>query len=301
MKQKNALVRACLLPAVILLLLACGDDRNYDWPQRPADPDLIDPEYSPCLFHLAYENDVVDLGNYMLTSSGTGPVGYVPGVQGKAYWSNGVTGYATVALTSEKTTVNLNDTLSKIGSFTCGGWLKPALPEALGTRYGIASVASTGQIWGNFDLFAQYAGAPEAFVMQFGIWLRNGTGDAAADFFTNQNDPYYVSPAVPPQMTAIWTHYMFRYDGASSKMALFLNGAKADEKVVTLLDGSPMGKLAWKTVAGAPMTVGGYSFGTTYNGTGIVACYQGGIDEWRMFRVPLSDADILAIYNDEKP
>lgn len=272
---------------IILLLLIAVIGFSCQNMVRP-DFDYIsddDPSLNGPLQRLfAFEGTPIDsiLG---VRGTATG-VSYIDGVRGKAY-KGSKTG---------QIVYNTAGKLATMESFTFAFWMKA---ESLPGAQAVFMLPNTGDFWGNAFMLIDGAAKNDSMLVKFnfaGNWLEfNGNG-TRANGLNRWPDAY-----------GKWKHVAFTYDGATSKVAAYLDGNKLplDASVTNRLKPKkdkndpdvPLGPLKFDNVS--KFIIGGFQQHAGISGTPAdwMLHYTGGLDQFRVYTRALSESEIKELFS----
>lgn len=174
-------------------------------------------------------------------------------------------------------------------SFTIAFWIKKTpQPAGAGTNFAF-SLNSKGYSWTNVELFLEFedAGNPST------------TDSAAAKFYLlDQWFEFTGNKRMPKVLDGQWHHLVFTYDETSSVLATYIDGSPmaglpTDFGNVTN-NGGPRGALSFTALTG--FTIGGPGT-VAHEANDWMNNFNGGIDQFRLYDVPLSAADVAALYS----
>jgi hypothetical protein len=239
------------------------------------------PPYSTLKNFFAFEDNPGDSGQFRMNVKAEN-VSYVTGVNGKAA-QIGADGYILQQA--------VNDSLKTPGSLTVAFWMNGVGPVTGGAQ-GLFSLSHGKEFWGNFDMFLENLDTDEAFlkIHQFNKNAADGKGEE-------------WSEVKLPGALNKWTHIAVTYNAATSELSIYQDGAPSPlyKKV---LGGGNYGNLSLGDVNG--MVIGTYQFQpdpslTTGGGKQDWArSFNGALDQFRVYNVALSDAEVMALYNNEE-
>lgn len=266
---------------VLLLAFAISSCQKMERPElKELVLDPPPPPYSPLKSFWAFDGNVGDSGQERSTATASN-VTYVDGVNGQAA-KIGDAGYVVVK--------SVSDTLKNIGSFTLAFWMNGAGPVSGGAQ-GLFSISNSNQFWGNLDLFLENDDvADEAFLK---VHMFNA---AASD-----NGEEWSEVKIPNALNK-WTHIAVVYDAATSQLTIYADGAPTSiaNKV---LGGGNYGAIKYNDVSG--LVIGTHQFQTSPSLTNHgpedwAKSFNGALDQFRLYNIPLSAADIQNLYNNKE-
>ena len=257
--------------------------------ERPELKELIlDPPPPPysILKHLwAFENNTGDSGQYRARATAKN-ITYVPGVTGQAA-KIGDDGYVLVPI--------LNDSLKTPGSFTLAFWMNGSGPVQGGAQ-GLFAISNKKEFWGNLELFLENwkndADPGEAFLKIH--MFNSGAADGKGEQWNELKIPKALNK---------WTHIAITYDAATSQFSVFADGQPTSIHQKVLDDGK-YGAVKFKDVNG--MVIGTYQFETDNSLTDShgkedwAKSFNGSLDQFRIYNVPLSDAEVTALFTSKQ-
>lgn len=239
------------------------------------------PPYTPLKSFFAFEDNVGDSGSNKLTATANS-VTYTDGINGKSA-AIGSGGYAVIN--------SLNDTIKNIGSFTIAFWMKSATDRVTGGAQGVFAISNSDQFWGNLEIFLENNDvANEAFLK---IHMLNAS---AADGVGEQWNELKI-----PGALGKWTHVAYVYDASTSKLTLYIDGTPTTLDKV-LADGS-YGNIKYNNATG--ISIGTFAFQpspslTNHGPEDWAKSFSGDLDQFRIYNVPLSAADVAALYTNKE-
>lgn len=253
-----------------------------DYPKDPPPP-----PYSILKSYFTFDNTDRDTGQYRLPVTSKN-ITYVTGISGQAA-QIGDGGY----ILSTK----LNDSLKTIGSFTLAFWMKGAAGPVQNGAQGVFAISNSGQFWGNLEIFLENyndATDPNAAFMKIHMFNANVTG-GGEEWLQDDNSKL-------KNVLDKWTHIALTYDAATSKVTLYKDGSPTGVNG-KVLGGGNYGNIRWAGVTG--MVLGSYAFQTdpslTNHGPESWAkSFNGALDNLRFYNVPLSAADVMALYTNKQ-
>lgn len=205
----------------------------------------------------------------------------VDGISGKAYQGS-ETAFAQYA--------SAND-FTKSSSFTISFWLKKT-PQAAnkGTNFAFA-LNSQDYSWTNLKMFLEFedAGNPST------------VDSAAAKFYLfDQWFEFTGAKRMKNVLNGQWHHLAFTYDETTSLLSTYIDGAAPTNLPVGFGKVSPGGKLdfnAGKAITG--LTIGGAGT-VAYKANSWMGYFDGQLDQFRLYGVALSPADVAALYTNKQ-
>jgi len=276
---------------LLLIVAAAATISSCQKMERPALGDYAkdaNPPGGPLKFFAAMDGTDVDSirANYGADANVT----YVDGVSGQA---------AQMDADGHIVYPSAND-FNKVSSFTIAFWLKKAGPNPAGAGTAFAFGLSTHKdIWTYQDMFLEFedAGNPS-------------TADSAACKFY-LNDQWFefiktssVDKRLPKVLDGQWHHLAFVFDSTSSMLTPYVDGSA----YTALPDGfgkfnNNSGKVDFSQIGG--IVVGGpgmYALGKTPSDIGQtwMGNFNGAIDQFRLYGVALSAADVSGLYNSKQ-
>jgi len=174
-----------------------------------------------------------------------------------------------------------------LSSFTLSAWIFPN-----DYRGGIFTVGSSDSVvdanWGSFDLFLDGGNDDEGATLKGYFYNDNTTADWHGFY-----------PWVKGITKLTWQFVTMTYDENTSKLMLYVNGAKVYEQDVLLGDGKDgAGKV---TLLNATCCYIG-AFAQRMTGASAeewLSFFSGKIDEIRLFNIGLSEAEVASLYRAE--
>lgn len=281
------------VPLLGLIAVSCQkmDRPSFgDYPQDPAAPPL---QVLDAKSYWAFEGNVRDTGEWKLKTRRKN-VSFVPGVTavpdqvGGQAAQIGDKGYVMVT--------NAPDALKNPGSFSVAFWMKGAKGPIAGGAQGIFAVGNSTQFWGNLEMFLENyndANDPNAVFMK--IHMLNANAAGGGDLFI-QGDEVKIKDVLGK-----WTHIALVYDGATSKISLYKDGA------VTALDGHELGggsygNLKWDNLTG--LAIGTFAFQTSptlasHGSEGWAKSFNGALDQFRIYTKALTAAEVKNLFDNK--
>ena len=235
------------------------------------------PPGGPLKFYAAFDERSVDSirANFGVDNNVT----FEDGVSGKAI-SNGYVVFPSA-----------ND-FKTVSSFTVAFWLKRAGPNPAGGGTAFAfGLSSTSGIWTQQDMFLLFedAGNPSS------------ADSAAAKFYVNDQWFEFVGvKRLPKVLDGQWHHLAFVFDETTSMLTTYLDGQAYTNLPPNFgkfnnnggqVDFSKIGGI----VVGAP---GHYAVGKTPDGW--MGNFNGSIDQFRMYGVALSAAEVASLFTNKE-
>jgi hypothetical protein len=226
----------------------------------------------------SFEENVRDSGQFRFTSTAKN-VTYVTGINGKAA-QIGADGYIVMP--------TVTDSLKTLGSFTIAFWMKGVGPVKDGAQ-GLFSIGNRTEFWGNIDMFLENNDNPsEAFlkVHMFNASVASGNGEE------------WNEVKIPNALNK-WTHIAVVYNGTNSQFSIFADGVPTTLNAKVLRSGA-YGPISFANVNG--MVLGNYQFETdpslttTHGKEDWAYNFKGTLDQFRLYNVPLTAAQINALY-----
>ena len=173
-------------------------------------------------------------------------------------------------------------------SFTVAFWLKKTpQPAGAGTNFAFA-LNSKGYSWTNLELFLEFEDAGNPSTMD----------SAAAKFYLlDQWFEFTGNKRMPKVLDGQWHQLVFTYDATSSVLTTYIDGAPmaglpAGFGNVTN-NGGPRGALSFTGLTG--FTIGGPGK-VAHDGNDWMNNFNGGLDQFRLYDVAMSPADVTALY-----
>lgn len=265
-----------ILLALVIALTAFGCQKE----ERPAlgdYPEDTNPPGGPLKFYAAYENTNVDSIRANFGSDNN--ISYTSGISGEAFQA-GANGYIVYP--------SAND-FKKSTSFTVSFWVKRNGPNPAGGGTAFAfGLATTKDIWTSMDMFLLFedAGNPSSAAL------------AAAKFYLRDQWFEYVGAnRLPNVLNNQWHHLVFSFDATTSMLHTYVDAVEftAVPGKFNNDGGIPDFSKAAGVVVGGP---GHYAVGKTPDGW--MGNFGGAIDQFRLYGVSLSSAEVTALYNSKK-
>lgn len=264
---------------VISLMFSLGitSCQKFDRPELLIIPDPPPPPYNPLKTYLAFENSIVDSGEIKLAGTATN-LGYAAGISGQGMQGS-ANGYLLINAPG--------DTIKNLGSYTVSFWMNTG-PATNAT--GIFAVSNTKEFWGNLELFLEgYSADATTAYLKVHMWNKNAT------------DRESWTEIKIPNAFSKWSHIAVSYDGATSTIKIYSNGASVLSNVIK---NGAYGPLAFADAGG--MVIGAMQFMTVPSLTTSHGAepwgrnFTGILDQFRIYNKALSDADIMALYTTKK-
>lgn len=280
MKLNNKLaIQALFLLTVVMAFSAC---QKMD---KPGLDNLIfdppPPPYSPLKHWWSFEDNIGDSGQYRSKPTSKN-ISYVTGVTGKAV-QIGTGGYFLVS--------NVNDSLKTLGSFTLSFWMNGVGPVQNGAQ-GLFSLSNKNQFWGNIDLFLENLNEGATAFLKVHMFNTNAS-DGKGEEWNEVKIPNALNK---------WTHIAITYNAANSQFSIYADGQPTaiNQKV---LGGGNYGALKFQDVNG--MVVGTYQFQTSPSLTNHgpedwAKSFNGALDQFRLYNIPLTAAQVTELYNSKQ-
>lgn len=275
MFNDKKIARSILL-ALAIALAATGCQKE----ERPAlgdYPQDTNPPGGPLKFYAAYENTNVDSIRANFGSDNN--ITYTAGISGQAFQA-GANGYIVYP--------SAND-FKKSTSFTVSFWVKRNGPNPGGGGTAFAfGLATTKDIWTRMDMFLLFedAGNPSSADL------------AAAKFYLRDQWFEFVGAnRLPKVLDNQWHHLAFSFDATTSMLHTYVDAVEFTGISGKFNNdgGIPDFSQSAGVVVGGP---GHYAVGKTPDGW--MGNFGGSIDQFRLYGVSLSSAEITALYNSKK-
>ncbi len=277
MKRKSVLKDVLLLLFVGLMISSC---QKMDRPVLGDYPVDANPPGGPLKFFAAMDGGNVDSIRANFGSDDN--VTFVDGASGQAMQA-GADGHIVYS--------SAND-FNKATSFTIAFWIQKNGPNPAGAGTSFAfGLATTKEIWTTMDMFLEFedAGNPST------------KDSAAAKFYLNDQWFEFVQDKrMPHVLDGSWHHIAFVFDSASAMLTTYIDGSLD----TNLPDGfgkfnNNNSKVDFSTIGG--LVVGGpgmYALGKTPDDIGQtwMGNFNGAIDQFRMYGVALSAAEVADLY-----
>jgi hypothetical protein len=277
MNLKNRIQKNAML--VMALLIAFTSCQKLTRPALGNYPKDTSPPGGPLKFYVAFDGtttnplmNAVDSIRANFAGSNTGTV--ADGISGKSY-QGGPGAFAKYSKPNDFT---------QSSSFTISFWVKK-LPQPAGSGTQFAFSLNTKDFsWTNTKLFLEFedAGNPST------------TALAAAKFYVMDNWVEYTKHTasedrMPNVLNGEWHHLAFTYDGTTSKLLAYIDGALFHTDTV----GGPLGPVNFGDID--DFTIGGPNDYTNEKNTWM-GFWDGQIDQFRLYGTVLAPADIAALY-----
>lgn len=271
MKLKNLLLGS--LAATLLfgttILPSC---QKFDMPAMDFQDSDTANLSGPLVRMWAFEGDALD--SVTSTKGVASNVTYVEGKTGQAYQGS----------TNGMIRVSPAGRLAELKSFTVSHWLKTG--KHTGGAQSVWMLPRTSDFWGNMFLLIEGNAGDDLMQIKFffaGQWLDFGGGNKI------------------PNMYDRWVHLAFTYDGATSKVKMYIDGeqytlpAGWEDRTS---GGNPLGELNFVDVQG--FVIGGYQqhLGSPWgNPDSWMLRYTGQLDQFRIYNYAMSANEIAGLYN----
>lgn len=257
------------------------------------------PAFSPLKSYFAFENNLTDAGESGLMATNNGTT-FAAGVTGQGLQvAQGQ--YILLPIVGD-TTVHPNefvgipaDTVKNLGSATVSFWLNAPSNFDDGAQ-GIFSFSNKTTFWGNFDVFLEnYKNAADATEGFLKIHMLNSNAAAAAVEQWNE--------VKIPNFFGKWTHIAITYDGGTSQISVYADGAATsiNNKV---LAGGAWGKLSFADFNG--LSIGTHQFQTNpslTDNTGAqswASSFKGTLDNFRLYNRALTAAEVQQLFTNKE-
>jgi hypothetical protein len=264
-----------LYASVAVLGFAFSSCQKMNRPALPHYPTDANPPGGPLKFYVAFDGtgsnlllDAVDSIKAGFPNSNTGTS--ADGISGKCYQGS-ATAFVTYPAPNDFPTTAKN-------TFTIAFWMKK-LPQTAGSGTNFAfSLNAKGYSWTNTRLF-----------LEFEDWSTTTVGNCK--FYLMDNWVEYTNANGMPNVTnGAWHHLAFTYDGSTSTLTSYIDGAVFKSNVV-----GTQGPVDFSTFT--DFTIGGPNQYTHDQNTWMGFWENGFIDQFRMYNTVLSASDISALYN----
>lgn len=190
------------------------------------------------------------------------------------------TRYAAMDGTDDQATIAHNAGLLLGSAFTVSAWFEPSSPS--GTRIIAAKWNAYDGNFRSWYLRANYTSG----VYEFSI-SRDGTSPGPLD--------YNFAATIP---TTGWHHIALVYDnaaGANNRAKLFIDGASVARSASTGdTSATPYAAQISTSAGGYGISSGGVILGGS-------SCWKGNLDDFRVYTVAKSAAEVMAIYSEGRP
>lgn len=278
MNVKNKSSKNLLL--VLMIGMAFTACQKMDRPALSDYPRDTNPPGGPLKFYAAFDGKSVDSMRAVFGVDKN--ASFVDGVNGKAL-SVGANGYVVFPSTND---------LKTASSFTVAFWMKKAGPNPAGSGTSFAfGISTSTDIWTKQDMFLLFedAGNPSS------------ADSAAAKFYLNdQWFEFIKEKRLPKLLNGQWHHLVFTLDGGTGTLTTYVDGAPytnlpADFGKFTKNAGKANLAKIGGVVVGGP---GHYASGKTPDGW--MGNFNGQIDQFRLYGVALSAAEVSALFASKK-
>lgn len=267
------------LIAAILITAGLTSCQKMERPKLVIIPDDVAKLNGPLQRNLWFEDSGIDSIYYEKGVASN--VAYEAGVQGKAY--KGATNAMMVFGAGAK--------IGSMTSFTVAFWMNTQ--KHTGGAQSIFMLGRSSDFWGN--MFALVEGndntADNSMLLKFnfaGNWVE----------FNNNNGLNRL-----PDMYGKWKHIAFRYDEKTSVFSLFVDGEKyaiPDAVANRMKDNKPLGALQF--IDPSKFVIGAFQqhAGVSGNPDGWMLRYTGLLDQFKVFTVAITDAEIKALFTTKR-
>jgi len=303
-----------------LSLVSCGDDDTSSGPTLPPIGGFNssdDVSASNLVAKWSFENNVTESKNN-LTGTAT-RAAYTAGVKGQAWQGSSTEDRYAV--------INGATAVGALSSFTYSIWINTANTVAPGETPGIGkgaqgifSLVKPDQFWGAMNLFLENPDSEKPNRLLLKLLVENKRTGVV---WGSQSPVFNIDDALNT-----WTHVVFTYDAATSRFSVYQNGILGislsgayspaagypgtliayanDPGDATNVNNAPLwGNLDF---GGSYSTVllGSHQFETTPSLTTATTeqpwatSFAGKMDEFRIYKAPLTAAEVNAIYELEK-
>lgn len=272
---KKILKNLAFISVLVLAISSCQKRDKPSLGDYPKDADPHFPLYpgGPLKFFAAYNGETdnplmngVDSirANFPATNTGT----VTEGINGKAY-QGGAGKFAKYA--------SPND-WAKDSSFTIAFWMNKTTHTG-GTQFAF-SFNQKGYSWTNTKLF-----------LEFEDWSTATVGNCK--FYLMDNWIEYINAnGMPNVLNGQWHHLAFTYDGSTSKLRAYIDGALFRTNNV----GAPLGPVHFGDYT--DFSIGGPNQ-YTHDNNSWMGFWDGKIDQFRLYGIVLSDAEINNLFTNK--
>lgn len=281
--MKNTIIKIFGCCSLIFLAYSC---QNLDRPELEASfPKDANPPGGPLKFYVAFDgtssnvlmNAVDSIRARFPTDN---PLAPMDGIAGK-----GVQGakYKFIKYTGP------NDFAQNAGSFTVSVWAKKGNME---TDHIFSMPAANNYNWSGGSMFLLTEGSVATPLVKF--FVKDKTGEKWFEW-VGGNSPAGIYDGQ-------WHHFAFVYDGATSKMTLYVDGQA--KPFVPEWTGHGKVELEPSKITGLKIGAGPQNFTPAEVQQGasdwLKNSWTGGIDQFRMYTTPLSAAEVQNLYIKKK-
>ncbi len=279
MKLKSTVLLLALGMGLFMSLGTITSCQKMERPELIIIPDDTARLNGPLQRFFAFENSTIDSVHYV-EGTPTG-ISYVDGVNGKAYKGStaGRIEYASAGK------------LAEMESFTVSFWMNAE--KHTGGAQSVFMMPNTEDFWGNMFLIIEGNDSPtdNSMIMKFnfaGQWVE----------FTGNNGLERV-----PDMYGKWKHVAYTYDGATSKFAAYIDGAKMDlpEAATDRKKGTePLGLLEFNNVS--KFVIGGFQqhIGIRGPADAWMLHYTGMLDQFRVYTRAMTEAEVNTLFTSKR-
>jgi Concanavalin A-like lectin/glucanases superfamily len=257
---------------MLVILFAVSGCKKTVRPELGDYPQDANPPGGPLKFYVAFDGttsnplmNAVDSTRANFPASNTGEI--ADGISGKCY-KGSETAFAKYAGANEFT---------KASSFTIAFWIKGNGPTPGGGTDFVFSLDSKGYSWTNTKLF-----------LEFEDWSTPTVGNGK--FYINDQWIEYINAnGMPNLFNGNWHQLVFTYDGSSSTLKAYIDGAIFRTNTVGSLGPINFGNFDSFTIGGPNQY--------THDQNTWMGFWEGNIDQFRLYDVVLSDSEITALFN----
>ncbi len=273
--------------ALIIFGLAITSCQKLD---RPKLKELIldppPPPYSTLKSYWTLDGTTRDTGQYRAPTDSKN-ITFVPGIAGQAA-KVGADGYMAVPL--------VNDSLKTPGSITIAFWMNGTTGPVQGGAQGVFAISNSTQFWGNLEIFLEnYVDATDPNAVYMKIHMFNASVTGGGEQWL-QDDNVKLK-----NVLGKWTHIALTYNAATSMITLYKDGVATGINNL-VLGGGTYGNLKFDNVTG--IVLGSFAFQTSPSFTnhgpeGWAKSFDGALDNFRIYNVALSPAEVNNLYTNK--
>lgn len=268
----NKLLFGSLAAALLFGISIFPSCQKFEVPPMDFKPSDTANLSGPLVRMWAFEGDALD--SVTSTKGVVTNVTFVDGKTGKAFQgaSNGMI------------RVSPAGRLADLKSFTVAHWIKTG--KHTGGAQCLWMLPRTSDFWGNMFLMIEGNSGDDLMQIKFnfaGQWLDFGGANKLANMYDR------------------WVHLAFTYDGATSKVKMYIDGQQYtlpsgwEDRVS---GGNPLGELAFKDVSGFVIGAFQQHLGSPWgNPDSWMLRYTGQLDQFRIYDYAMSAAEIAGLYN----
>lgn len=269
MKTINKIVNNTLLLLVLVIIVAgC---KKLDRPALGDYPQDSNPPGGPLKFYVAFDGNTanplmnaVDSTRANFPATNTGAI--ADGITGKSY-KGSPTAYVQYAGVNEFT---------KASSFTIALWIKGPPPTAGGGTDFAFALNAKGYSWTNAKMF-----------LEFEDWSTPTVGNGKF-YIMDQWVEYINANGMPNVFNGNWHQLVFTYDGSSSTIKAYIDGAIFKTNTIGTLGPVNFGTFNDFTIGGPNQY--------THDKNTWMGFWEGQIDQFRLYSTVLTASEVSSLY-----